>query len=200
MSTSTMTSPGHDQLPSSEPQARHGVRERRHVGQFGVALAGIVAVAVSAWGGIVPYVGPLFGYGGDGSGAWHWNKAHALVALVPGAAGVAIGLFVLAELRGVSLGRGRVTLATAGLLLTACGAWFVVGPLAWPVLSNGAGAYFAAGTHMHFLADELGYSIGTGIVLIVCGAFIDGWASRHRPKAMATPPARTTSEPVHGAA
>ena len=136
---------------------------------------------VSVWGGIVPYVGPLFGYSGDGSGSWHWNLAHAVLALAPGILGVLLGVFVIAESRGIVVGRGRLSLATAGTLLMICGAWFAVGPLAWPVLSNGSG-YFVASTHLRVLAYEVGYSIGTGLILVVCGAFVDGWATRHQSK------------------
>ncbi len=181
MSTSAIASS--EAVPRQEVGEREVVPARVHVGQFGVGLAGLVAVLVSAWGGIVPYVGPLFGYGGDGSGAWHWSLAHTLLALVPGVAGVLLGLFVLAESRGISLGRGRLSLATAGVLLMACGAWFAIGPLAWPVLSGG-NAYFHASTQFRLLADEVGSSIGVGIILVVCGAFIDGWAARHQPKLM----------------
>jgi hypothetical protein len=145
-------------------------------------MAGIVAMLVSVWGGIVPYVGPIFGYSGDGSGSWHWNLAHAVLGLVPGAVGLVLGFLILAESRGVMVGKGRISLATAGTLLMICGAWFVVGPFAWPVLAS-TGAYFAAGSHLRMLEYEIGYSIGTGIVLVVCGAFVDGWASRHQPRA-----------------
>jgi hypothetical protein len=161
-------------------ESRTVVPRRARAGQFGVGLAGLTALLVSAWGGIAPYVGPLFGYSGDGTGAWQWNLAHTVLALAPGAAGVLLGLVVLAEVRGIPLGRSRLSLAAGGMLLMVVGAWFAIGPLAWPVLSNGS-ASFVAGSHLRLLADEIGYSIGTGIVLLVCGAFIDGWASRHRP-------------------
>jgi hypothetical protein len=162
-----------------EPQVV--AKGRVHAGQSGVFMAGSIALLVSAWGGIVPYVGPLFGYGGNGSGAWHWDLAHTVLALIPGAAGVLLALFVMAETRGIKMGRGRMSLATAGVLLMACGAWFAIGFLAWPVLTSGT-SYFTAGSHLRLLADEIGYSIGTGIVLVVCGAFIDGWAARHQPR------------------
>ena len=125
--------------------------------------------------------GPPFDYSGDGSASWHWNLAHAVLAVAPGIAGVLLGLFVIAESRGVVVGRGRLSLATAGMLLMVCGAWFAVGPLAWPVISNGC-RYFVATTHLRVLAYEVGYSIGTGLILVVCGAFVDGWASRHQPR------------------
>jgi hypothetical protein len=185
MTTSTVAGSDHFERPvERRGSGRHEVRPRVRLGRIGLGAAGVVATLVSAWGGIVPYVGPSFGYSGDGSGAWHWSLAHATLALVPGVAGVLVGLFVLAESRGVTVGRGRLSLATAGTLLMVCGAWFAIGPLAWPVISNG-GAYFVAGTHLRVLASELGYSIGTGIVLVFCGAFVDGWASRHQTKATA---------------
>jgi hypothetical protein len=158
--------------------ARAGVR----VGRFGLGTAGVVALLVSAWGGIIPYVGPVFDYSGDGSGAWHWNLAHTVLALVPGALGVLLGLFVVAESRGVTVGRGRLSLAAAGTLLMICGAWFAIGFLAWPVIAN-SGPYFVAATHLRVLADEVGYGIGVGLILVICGAYVAGWASRHQPKA-----------------
>jgi hypothetical protein len=69
----------------------------------------------------------------------------------------------------------------AGTLLMIVGAWFAIGPFAWPVLAS-TGPYFVTGTHLRVLAYEVGYSIGVGIVLVVCGAFVDGWAARHQPK------------------
>ena len=162
------------------------IGERRELGPIWAALGSARQASwpfsLSAWGGIVPFVGPLFNYSGDGSVAWHWSLPHAALALVPGAFGVLLGLFVFAESRGVAVGRGRLSLATAGTLLMVCGAWFAVGPLAWPVVSNG-GSYFVASTHLRVLAYEVGYSIGTGLILVVCGAFVDGWASRHQTHA-----------------
>ncbi len=178
MSTSAIA--GTDRVERQELDG-HEVRARVHPRGFGLGAAGVVAVLVSVWGGIVPYVGPLFGYSGDGSGSWHWNLAHAVLALAPGILGVLLGVFVIAESRGIVVGRGRLSLATAGTLLMICGAWFAVGPLAWPVLSNGSG-YFVASTHLRVLAYEVGYSIGTGLILVVCGAFVDGWATRHQSK------------------
>ncbi|HWF15932.1 MAG TPA: hypothetical protein VG244_07120 [Acidimicrobiales bacterium] len=183
MTTGTLA--GNEHFEQSRVE-RSDARTRAHLGRIGLGTAGIVAVLVSAWGGIVPYIGPLFNFSGDGTGSWHWNLAHAVLALVPGAVGVLLGLFVLAESRGVAVGKGRLSLATAGTLLMICGAWFAIGSLAWPVLSN-TGAYFVASSHLRLLTYEVGYSIGVGLVLVVCGAFVDGWASRHQPKATVVP-------------
>jgi hypothetical protein len=190
MSTSAIA--GSDRAERQEVDAGE-VRTRAHLGRLGIGTAGVVAVLVSAWGGIVPYVGPLFNYSGDGSGSWHWNLAHAVLALAPGVFGVLLGLFVIAESRGVVVGKGRLSLAAAGTLLMVCGAWFAIGPLAWPVINNGS-EYFVASTHLRVLAYEVGYSIGTGLILVICGAFVDGWASRHQPRATSvTAPAAADS-------
>ena len=172
-------------VPGRRAQRASRDRDRRAGGGLGVGVGGIVA-----------FVGPLFDYSGDGSGAWQWNLPHAVLALLPGVAGVLLGLFVVAQSRGDTVGRGRLSVAAAGMLLMVCGAWFAVGPLAWPVISHGT-AYFVGGTHLRVLAYEVGYSIGTGLVLVACGAFVDGWASRHRPGATAVgAPVASTEAPV----
>lgn len=180
MTTGTLT--GNERFERSEVERSTTTKTHVRLGRIGLGTAGAVAVVVSIWGGIVPFVGPLFNFSGDGSGSWHWNLAHAVLAVAPGALGVLLGLFVIAESRGIVVGKGRLSLATAGTLLMVCGAWFAIGPLAWPVVAN-SGTYFAASSHLRLLAHEVGYSIGVGLVLVVCGAFVDGWASRHQPKA-----------------
>ncbi len=183
MSTSTLVRDERDDpvVTTDKTSARSHARVR--LGRAGVALAGLVAVLAAAWGGVVPYVGPLFGYSADGSNAWHWSLPHAVLALVPGVVGVLLGLLIVAESRGIGVGKGRVSLATAGTLLMVCGAWFAIGPLAWPVVFSSSSGYFVASSHLGLLEDEVGYSIGTGMILVICGAFVDGWASRHRPAA-----------------
>lgn len=194
MTTGTLT--GNERFERSEVE-RNTARPRVRLGRIGLGTAGVVAVLASAWGGIVPFVGPLFNYSGDRSGSWHWNLAHAVLAVAPGALGVLLGLFVIAESRGIVVGKGRLSLATAGTLLMVVGAWFAIGPLAWPVISN-SGTYFAASSHLRLLAYEVGYSIGVGLVLVVCGAFVDGWASRHQPKASVVHEAGATEPAVAG--
>ncbi len=102
MTTGTLA--GNEHFEQSRIE-RGDARTRAHLGRIGLGTAGVVAVLVSAWGGLVPYIGPLFNFSGDGTGSWHWNLAHAVLALVPGAAGVLLGLFVLASHTGSPWGR-----------------------------------------------------------------------------------------------
>jgi hypothetical protein len=154
MST-TATATANEPLDTAD-EADETPRSRPRLGRLGLGAAGLIAALVSIWGGIAPYVGPTFGYSGDGTASWHWSLAHSLLALVPGAVGLALGVFVMLEARGIDIGRGRLSLATAGVLLMACGAWFAIGPLAWPVLSGGT-SYFVGGSHLTVLEYVVGY-------------------------------------------
>ncbi len=136
-------------------------RTRAGVGKVGLGAIAVLTILVSAWGGIVPYVGPLFGYTIDGGGAWHWSLAHSLLSLAPGALGVVLGFMILAETRGLEIGRGRFSLASAGVLIALCGAWFVVGPTAWPLVVN-HGSDAIVGTQFHRLEVALATASGLG--------------------------------------
>lgn len=192
MTTGTLT--GNERYGHTTTETRERTMRLR-LGRVGLGTAGFVAVLAAAWGGIVPYVGPLFGFSADGAGSWHWSLAHSLLFLVPGAVGVLLGLFVIAESRGVAIGKGRLSLAMAGTLLILCGAWFAIGTYAWPVLRN-SGAYFNSASHLRFLTYELGYSVGVGLVLVMCGAFVAGWASRHSPNSAVVADAAPVADPV----
>lgn len=150
-----------------------------NVGHFGLAMTGLFLIAISAWGAIVPFLGPTFGYSADGAGSWHWSLTHAVVSVAPGAVGVVVGLMVVGSFRGIVVGRGRLSLAGAGLIVLVSGAWFAAAPWAWPVIDN-TRAYFAAAAPLRTLANISGYALGPGLLAAGCGAFFLGWASRHQ--------------------
>jgi hypothetical protein len=191
----------------NQDQPRELVRRRTvdasalksNVGHLGLGTVGLLLVAVSAWGGIVPFLGPTFGYSADGAGSWHWSLTHAVVSVAPGAVGVVIGLMVLARSRGMVVGRGRLGLSGAGLFALAAGGWFAVAPWAWPVVEN-TRAFFVGAPPLRLLENISGYALGTGLIVAGCGAFFLGWASRHQntgssivtDEVFAPPPAVTT--------
>ncbi len=135
--------------------------------RLSVEMAGALACALGAWGGIVPFVGPIFGFSADGSPAWTWNLPHALLFLAPGAVAFVGGLAIIAGGRSV-LGR-HVGLALAGALVAIAGAWFIVGPLAWPVLKSAS--VFSPSSALRSLEYWIGYSLGPGGILIALGSF-----------------------------
>jgi hypothetical protein len=138
--------------------------------RLSLEMAGFFAVIVGAWGGIVPFVGPLFGYSADGSGSWHWNLEHALLFVAPGAAAVVAGLLIM--MGALSRVSRSAQLAFAGTLAAVCGAWLIVGPLAWPVL-QGTNVFVSASA-FHELEYWVGYSLGPGGLLLALGAFVLG--------------------------
>jgi hypothetical protein len=165
---------------------------------FSVSLSaiGLLTIAISAWGGIVPYVGPAFGFSADGAGSWSWSMTHSVLALIPGALGVLIGFSFLARVPDDGIGRRKASLGFAGLLAVACGAWFVLGPLAWRVIDN-VGPYFVTTSPLRQLANQAGYALGPGLILAMCGAFAIGWATRHnRPLAASSEAAAAPAAPA----
>ena len=164
---------------SSEDELERGEETRAHGGKTGIVTAGVVTILISTWGALIPFVEPIFGFHATGTPSFHWNAAHTLLAVVPGAVGVAMGFAVLWAVSRVGVGRGRITLVWAGLITILSGAWFVVGPRAWPVITT-HGVYFASASPLRGLLYQVGYALGTGVILIVCGGYVMGWASRHQ--------------------
>ena len=166
-------------------RARVGV-PRLWAARSSLFMVGLVAVVISAWGGIIPFFGPTFSYSADGSGSWHWNLAHTVLAFAPAIVGIFAGILILARTPGTVQRSSRFGLGSAGLLALAAGGWFVVGPWAWQ-LTLGSSSYLMPATPLRILANLLGYSFGPGLILVACGAFALGWAVRHQPPPVAVP-------------
>lgn len=128
-------------------------RSHRSIG-FAVVLLGI-------WGGILPFVGPLFGYRMLPGSAWSWTAGAAELHVGPGVLVLLGGLMLLAG------GKPRF----GALLAFIGGTWFVVGPLfasLWlgPVAAE---TRVASAGLMQAMAP-LGYHYGTGLVIVALAA------------------------------
>ena len=142
-----------------------------------LGMVGFVALVVSAWAGAIPYVGPIFGFSADGSPSWEWSLSHTVLALIPGAIGCLFALSLMGR-TGARVALDRTALVFGGFAAICAGAWFVIGPSAWPVLVAN-GQYFVTASPLRELAYQSGYSFGPGIILAASGAFAIGWATRH---------------------
>jgi hypothetical protein len=140
---------------------------------------GVLSLLIGAWGGIAPYVGPTFGYDPTGVTAWHWALEPGVLALVPGAVAVLAAVLLLGG------ARRQAGVGGAGLLLVLAGGWFVIGPLAWPVLVSSL-PYFAAGPPLRELSYQVGTNLGPGLILAFCGALGIGWTLRHHAASTGT--------------
>lgn len=119
-------------------------------------LGGAIIV-LGAFAGVLPFVGPLFGFGyTSGDEAWSVGNDEILLSVVPGAAAVLGGL--LLQGRRVSLQR------TGGLVAVAAGAWFVLGPIFHRLWDEGERAASGGGEWL-VLAKELAYHYGTGLAI-----------------------------------
>lgn len=149
-----------------------------------LVLLGLVTLLLGAWGAIAPFVGPTFGYQPAGRSPWQWSEAHGLLAAAPGVAAMVVGFLLAGVAARAVIGRGRTPLLGLGLLLLASGAWFVVGPVAWPVLRNAG--YFGSGSPMADLVDRIGTSFGPGLLLAAFGGIAMGWSLRAGRRAAAS--------------
>ena len=149
-----------------------------------VLALGIVTVLVGGWGAAAPFAGPDFGFVADRSGAWTWSSTSGYLALLPGAVALVCGLLVVGAAARRSF-RRRPDLWVLGLLVAACGAWFVVGQYVWPVVE--AKLFIVPSAATHFMWKELAFAIGPGAILIYCGATFMGWSVRRQLAVVAAP-------------
>lgn len=138
-------------------------------------VSGCLLVLLGAWGALVPFVGPYFGYAYTPDTAWTYTTGRLWLSVLPGAVVFLGGLLVLASARAA---------AVPGALLAALGgAWFVVGIPVLSVVTPGTGPgspVTAPGTTfsaaaMHVL-ENLGFFSGLGVVIVFFAALALGRA------------------------
>jgi|GEM_PF-1794077 len=170
-STTTKDTGGRDSdLETQEVESRY----RRHA-PVGHMTGAFLALLLAAWSGIIPYIGPTFGFSADGSSSWTWNELHSFASLVPGAVGVLACLLILMSARQRHGLMSSVALGTWGFVLFVCGAWLAVTPVVWPVI---VGTYFHTASPSMTLAYWMGYASGPGVLLAGFGAFTMGRTRR----------------------
>jgi hypothetical protein len=157
--------------PMTAPMSSRSVRGA----PLSLILGGFLALLISAWAGVVPFVGPTFGFSADGTASWTWNEVHALGALAPGAAGVLACLLIIVSARRPTGTLAPGLLVASGFLAFLCGAWLAVIPAVWPTL---VGSYFQAASPSLTLAYWMGLAVGPGVLLAVFGGFTMGRAGR----------------------
>ncbi len=133
-------------------------------------MIGSLLMLLGAWGALVPFVGPYFGYAYTPDRAWAYTSGRLWLSVLPGGAAFLGGLFVLAS----------DNLAAFGAFLAVLGgAWLVVGlpvnafALAGKHISAGSpvaspGAIFGPAT-MRFV-ETLGFFYGLGVVILFLAA------------------------------
>ncbi len=165
--------PGTDAPPTEElrpvaPASAGAVETRTRPVGFG--FIGLWALLFGIWAGVVPYVGPLWGYRSNGSGALRLTMAHALLYSAPGFLAMVVGIMMLSLWpRARRLAKGRSGSAMAGMLLVLCGAWLVLEPAIWPIFYPAYHVFGPATTRVANFVNVVGYNFGPGLVLAGLG-------------------------------
>lgn len=131
-------------------------------------LLGLFLMLLGAWGGIVAFVGPTFGYRMGTASAWQWTTANAELHAAPGAAVVLGGLLLL-------IASPRAIARLGAVLALLGGMWFVVGPLFASMWLGDAAMTQVASTTWSELVRPLGYHYGTGVLIVAAAAY--AWAA-----------------------
>ncbi len=149
------------------------------------ALSALLIIALGAWGGLIPFVGPYFHYGFGSGHAWHYSANRLWLDIVPGAVAVFAGLMLFTSAH-------RPSGVFAGWLAVAAGAWFAIGTsvsLLWHHGGDPIGA--PIGGYVRQMVEQLGFFYGLGVLIAALAAFAMGrFASR--PHVAAEPVAAPT--------
>lgn len=154
-------------------------------------VSGCLLILLGAWGALVPFIGPYFGYFYGPDKTWLYNSGRLWLSVLPGAAAFLGGLIVLAMPRAS---------APAALLAVLGGVWFVIGAPVLAVASPGTtpgtpgtapGAMFSPAT-MHLL-ENIGFFSGLGLAIVFFGALALGRSgvTRVEPGAVEAEPTET---------
>lgn len=167
---------------------------RRYVSPS-VRTLGFVILILGAWGAVLPFAGPSFGYPmppGSHMPAWLWTASHAELHVAAGGAAFIGGALLLA-------GANRRLARIGGWIALLGGTWFVLGPIFSPAFLGGGGGFLSGPTSTFMrVVTPLGYHYGTGLVIVLLSALSLGVIARTRRTAAAETPvtAPTPSAPA----
>jgi hypothetical protein len=128
------------------------------------AASGVLLVLLGAWGALVPFIGPHFGYAYTPNQAWIMTAGRLWLEVVPGAVAVLGGLILISS-------TSRALGLWAGWLTAVAGAWFAVGP----VISRLWGGQPQPGTPVGgstvtSVVEQIGFFTGLGVVIVFLAA------------------------------
>jgi hypothetical protein len=128
------------------------------------ATSGLLVLLLGAWGGLVPFVGPRFGYAYTPDATWTMTWGRLWLEVVPGAVAVLGGLLLIGS-------RHRAIGMWAGWLSALAGAWFALGTVVTKLWVGGpqVGAPVADGT-AHAVLEQIGMFSGLGVVMVFLAA------------------------------
>jgi hypothetical protein len=143
-------------------------------------------VVLGVWGGLIPFVGPYFGYAFGSHATWHFTTNRLWLDVLPGAAVLVGGLMLMWS-------GHRLSGTVASWLAMTGGAWFAVGPAVSRLWEHGGGPIgLPLFGHTRQTFELIGYFYGLGIVVVGLAAFALGRFVT-RPALVIEPPVEETA-------
>ena len=132
------------------------------------ALSGLLLVVLGLWGGLIPFIGPYFGYAFGSHATWQWTANRLWLDVLPGAFVVIGGLLMMWS-------GHRFSGSVASWFAMAGGAWFAVGPPVSRLWEHGPGPIgVPLFGHVRQTFELIGYFYGLGAVVMGLAAFALG--------------------------
>ncbi len=159
------------------------------------AMTGFMLIVLGLWGGLIPLIGPYFGYAFGSHATWDLTMNRFWLDVVPGAAAVLGGVLLIWS-------GHRLSGTVASWLAMAGGAWFAVGPAVSRLWEHGPGPIgVPLFGHTRQTFELIGYFYGLGVVIMALAAFALGrFVSRPALLAEAVTVEPITAEPEPPAA
>ncbi len=153
----------------------------------GVA-SGLLVLLLGAWGALVPFVGPYFGYAFASHATWVYDSNRLWLDVLPGGAAVIAGLLLVTA----SARRALIVGASIGF---AAGAWFLAGPAVSGLWGHGAAAPIGRplGGQTRQAIELLGSFYALGGMILALVSFASGRLSTRRPAAAEVPTRSVTA-------
>ena len=151
---------------------RVGMWERTHVRRSRGMVSGIALVLLGIWGGIIPFIGPIFSFAYTPDTAWQYTMGRLWLEILPAVATVLGGLILLGS-------ASRVAIQFGAWLAAAAGAWFVVGQLFSRLWTGGAPAAGvpAGSSTLQIVLEQIAFFAGLGVVIVFFSALALGRTS-----------------------
>jgi hypothetical protein len=127
--------------------------------------SGILLVLLGAWGALVPFIGPHFGYAYTPNATWTMTAGRLWLEVVPGAVAFLCGLLLIGS-------ASRAVGLWAGWLSAVAGAWFAIGPVVSRLWGNGQPQPGSpvGGSTLTSVVEEIGFFTGLGVVVVFLAA------------------------------
>jgi hypothetical protein len=156
-------------MVATHHETRLTMQDRMRMPRSRGVASGFLLVLLGIWGGLIPFVGPSFGYSFTPDVSWHWTWGRFLLEVLPAVATVLGGLALMGS-------ASRVSGSIGAWLAAAGGAWFVTGQWFSTVWNNGvmqAGAPTAT-SNLGRAVEWTGFFLGLGAVVVFLAAFALG--------------------------